>query len=565
MRLRSFKVKDYRSIKSTLEIDSSSNLTIVGPNNEGKSNLVTALVTALQLLENHARSVRPTGLRLAPMPQRVYVWERDCPLALQKRQGAASVFQLKFEMDDNDQEEFYQAVGSKCNKTLPITVKIDRTNRPSFEVNKPGKGYVALNGKSEQIARFVGSKLSINYITAVRTARDAARSVEGLVSAALRQVERTPEYVTALKTIQDLQRPVLDEIASRLQESLQTFVPSVNRIELQVREGRAEALRSVEIAVDDGQLTPLSSKGDGVISLVGMALLAKLDTLSGRDVNLILVIEEPESHLHPRAINGIRGTLDGLPQNIQVMITTHSPNLINRAKISSNIVVETNVARVAKSISEIRDVLGVRVSDNLTNARLNVICEGLSECRSLPRVFSDVCETVGAMIQGGEIRFANLRGSGNLSFLVNYTHNSVCEPFVFLDDDDAGRSAFTKAKGDGLLDDMDVVFATRPGKANTEFEDLVRQSEIEKILKENFAVDTSKVGLPPAIKAQKFSDRMQFFFKASGRNWSEQVEEDLKTFIASRVADAGIAVLEDFSLPIIESAVGTIKLKLKLS
>lgn len=565
MRLRSFKVNDYRSIKSTLEIDSSSNLTIVGPNNEGKSNLVTALVTALRLLENHARSVGTRGLGSAFSVQRVYSWERDCPLALQKRSGAASVFRLKFELDTNDQEEFYQFVGSRCNETLPITVKVDRTNRPTFEVNKPGRGYVALNGKSEQIAGFIGSKLSINYITAVRTARDAAKSVEGLVSAALRQVERSPEYMTALETIQELQKPVLDEIASRLQESLQAFVPSVNRIELQVREGRAEALRSVEIAVDDGQLTPLSNKGDGVISLVGMALLAKLDRLSGSDLNLVLVIEEPESHLHPRAINGIRATLDGLPQNIQVMITTHSPNLVNRAKISSNIIVERNQARVAENIAEIRDVLGVRVSDNLTNARLNVICEGLSECRALPTIFRELDKHIGSMIDDGEIRFANLKGSGNLSFLVNYTQNSVCEPFVFLDDDEAGRSAFSKARKDGLLSDDDVVFASRQGKENSELEDLVLSTEINEILRTKFAIDVSKIGLPPPIKAKKFSDRMQFYFKASGKTWSDEVEEKLKTEVASRVTELGLVAFEDAATPIFHTALDTIKAKLKLS
>lgn len=564
MRLRSFQVKDYRSIKSTLEINSSSNLTIVGPNNEGKSNLVTALVTALRLLEDHATRGRLGMRTIGQSREQVYNWERDCPLYLQGKKEAGSVFRLKFVLDKKDQDEFFAAVGSTCNENLPITIKIDRSNRPSFEVNKPGKGYISLNGKSEQIARFIGSKLSINYISAVRTARDSARSVEGLVSTALRQVERTPQYIEALQTIQELQRPVLNEIETRLQESLLTFVPSIKRIQLQVREGRAGSLRAVEIGVDDGQLTPLSSKGDGVISLIGMALLARLDTLADRDINLILVIEEPESHLHPRAINAIRNTLDGLPQNIQVMITTHSPNLVSRSDLKSNIIVENNQARVASSISDIREVLGVRVSDNLTSARMNVICEGLSDCRSLNKIFSDIDPEIKNLIDNGEIKFANLKGSGNLSFMVNYTQSAVCEPFVFLDDDEAGKNAFSKAKSAGLISENDVVFTTRLGKLESELEDMLKEDFIASVLLRHFSVDTSAIALPPAIKIKKFSDRIKMIFHASGKNWSDDVEEAVKTQIATAVSEMGKDAIAESAIPIFQTAIRMIRAKLAI-
>lgn len=563
MRLKSFQVKNFRSIGSTFEIGSDTNLTIVGPNNEGKSNLVTALVTALQLLEDHSREAGRTRIRTIGRPlSRAYDWQRDYPLKSQEKTVADTTFRLKFNLDKADQEEFFQVVGSNINENLPISIHIGRNNYPTFEVNKPGKGYASLTGKSAHIASFIGSKLSINYIPAIRTARDSAKSVEGLVSQALRRVEKTPEYVDALATIQKLQRPVLEEIEDRLKETLATFVPSVKNVELQIREGRADALRSVVIGIDDGHMTSLSSKGDGIISLVGMALLSKIDSIASPDLNMILVIEEPESHLHPRAINAIRSTLDSLARNIQVIITTHSPNLVNRSDVSANIIVEGNKARVALSIEEVRDVLGVRVSDNLTNARMNIVCEGANDCTALPRILSDISQDLAILIEEKEIFFSNLRGAGNLSYLVNSIQNAVCEPFCLLDDDQAGRSAFESARADGLLDEGDVIFTSKIGKAESEFEDMLCSEFVKEVLYQNFGVDTEVVAIPPAFKAKKFSERIRIAFQASGKVWNDNVEADVKSKLARACMERGVAAIDPACIQIFNTAVVVIKTKL---
>ena len=565
MRLKSFQVKDYRSIGSTFEIGCTNNLTIVGPNNEGKSNLVTALVTALRLLEDHSRNAIRDRIRTIGRPiSRAYEWTTDYPLRLQRDQQGTTTFKLKFTLDDADQAEFLSVVGSNINDTLPITMKIGQYDRPIFEVNKQGKGYASLNGKSAQIAAFIGSKLSINYIPAIRTARESAKTVEALVSQALRKVERTPEYAQALETIQALQRPVLEEIENRLKESLETFVPSVRNVALQIREGRADALRSVTIGIDDGQMTSLSSKGDGIISLVGMALLSKLDTLAQSDVSLVLVIEEPESHLHPRAINAIRSTLDALASNIQVIITTHSPNLVNRSTISSNIIVENNKAKVADNIEEIREVLGVRVSDNLTNARLNVVCEGSNDCCCLPAIIGELEPKLASLIESGEICFSNLKGASNLSYLVNSIQNAICEPLCILDDDPAGRSAFAAAKADGLLDENNVIFTKRIGKSESEFEDLLEAGLVKQVILADFGVDVDAVNVPPAFRSRKFSDRISMIFQGSGKLWNDHTEAQVKAALSKRCSELGAAAIDPNCLPVLHTAARMISGKLGL-
>ena len=62
MRLVSFTVTKYRSIKRAHKIQVGKQTVLVGPNNEGKSNLIRALVAAMRVLtrarlDSHGRAV----------------------------------------------------------------------------------------------------------------------------------------------------------------------------------------------------------------------------------------------------------------------------------------------------------------------------------------------------------------------------------------------------------------------------------------------------------------------------------------------------------------------------
>ena len=544
MRLERFQIKNYRSIKSTRWISLQNSLTVIGPNNEGKSNLVRALVTSLKLLEELGSPVfapvTQSRLRVR-RPGRAYDWDKDCPLDLQENQDTQTEFKLEFSLNAEDIYEFSDEIGSSINQKLPITISIGRNHVPSFEVNKPGKGFAVLSGKSRQIARYIGSRLSINYIPAVRTARDSAASVERLVSSALRRVERTQEYQDALQTIENLQRPVLQSLEGTLGESLKTFLPNLRSISLEIERDRVEALRGVNVAIDDGQLTALASKGDGVISLVGMALLARLDTFSAGNINVILAIEEPESHLHPRAIHAIRSILDNLGSDLQVIVTTHSPALVNRIDLGANILVENNKANVVDDISEIRDALGVRVSDNLQNSRLVVICEGTADDKALGHLLSQVDERIANFLQTAEVTISPLKGSGNLSYLASTLQNSICEPICFLDDDAAGHAAMDKAIQDNVPTEADFVLTKRVGKAESEFEDLVDDKILEELIKSKYKADLKSI--PKGYRSKKFTTRAKAALEAAGRPWNEGTKNTLKRAVAEKCEQLGLKAI----------------------
>ena len=82
MRLISFSVQKYRSITKAEKLPLSDLTVLVGPNNEGKSNLLQALVTGMRFLvpQESERYNRRLGPRAAyARSQGRYSWPRDSP------------------------------------------------------------------------------------------------------------------------------------------------------------------------------------------------------------------------------------------------------------------------------------------------------------------------------------------------------------------------------------------------------------------------------------------------------------------------------------------------------
>lgn len=109
MRLIGFSVKNYRSIQKAYKLPLSDYTVIVGPNNEGKSNILRSLALSLtSIMGYRLNAVRRTGSRPYRDIERFdYNWERDYPLNLQeKNPDGKSEFTLEFELTSDEFTEF---------------------------------------------------------------------------------------------------------------------------------------------------------------------------------------------------------------------------------------------------------------------------------------------------------------------------------------------------------------------------------------------------------------------------------------------------------------------------
>ncbi len=283
--------------------------------------------------------------------------------------------------------------------------------------------------------------------------------------------------------------------------------------------------------VDDGTETNLREKGDGVQSLAALSLMRHAAMLSARGKNILLAVEEPETHLHSKALRQLRAVIQEIAAKHQVVLTTHNAIFVSRGNISTNIIVSENKATPASSLEEIRDTLGVRPADNLRHAEIVLVVEGEDDRLALTSLFSVGSKSTTAALKNGVLGIDPLHGSSNLSFRVLTLKNAICSTFVFVDHDKAEKDAVDKAIKDGVLTKADVKYAICRGKIESELEDLYSFSAYEATLDKHFAVKLPK---PLMRGREKWSERVADCFRASGQTWDDTTKAAAK----SRVAEA---------------------------
>ena len=516
MQLVNFSVTNYRSITKAHKINLQNITVLVGRNNEGKSNILMALNVAMETMMQHANH--------ANVHERLYDWQRDFPVQLQQRKNNLdSIFRLNFRLNHDENTEFFRTTGIRSNEDIPIELKYGQDNRAKITV--PKKGSSSFNDKSEKVTAFICERIAINYIQAVRTEDMAMDVIHRLISTELSKLYDNEEYKSAEQTIYNLQEAVYNDIANRILAPLQEFLPQLTNVEIKSR-GRRLVWRGfrndVDVILNDGTPTSILYKGDGIKSLVSLAILKESKNEIGAS---IIAIEEPESHLHPEAIHSLVDVINGISENHQVIITTHNPLFVQRNNISNNIIVDHGTAKPAKNIKEIRELLGVLPEDNLINASHVLVVEGEDDKIALNKILSSLSPTIKDALIKNKLVIQPLAGATNLNYELSRLRSYVCRYFVFLDADEAGYDAAEKAIEKGLLSESDVKYSICNGNNTAEFEDCLKKDFYIEAIRNKFSVD---LGVTSFRNSKKWSDRVKTVFLSQGQRWTDAVEKKVK-------------------------------------
>ncbi|EKN3890204.1 TPA: ATP-dependent endonuclease [Yersinia enterocolitica] len=163
------------------------------------------------------------------------------------------------------------------------------------------------------------------------------------------------EYKSIIKKTQDTQ---ISEIQKKANDIMESIFPNHNLVIKDVESpDMTLKLFSNEFEIEMGMgnnTFPLSKQGSGTQRTALWAILkiladngykAKLGKnvsceSVGKNISHVLLIDEPEVSLHPKAIGNVRDVLYKLADgdNWQVMITTHSPHFIDLAKDHTTII-----------------------------------------------------------------------------------------------------------------------------------------------------------------------------------------------------------------------------------
>ena len=424
MKLVSTTISNFRSITSAYKVALNDFTVLVGPNNEGKSNVLAAISIALSLLESGRFQFLAKTLRYKYLPNgESYSWERDFPIKAQDSQpDGTSDVTLEFSLTAEELKNFAKQTSVNLGSNLKIKVIFGpQSARVELLLQGKAKAKLKENALSEKttnaIAQFIASNMMLKYIPAVRTSAMAEQVINDMLRQRLSLLEDNAEFIGHVKSIERLQAPILKLLGSELQKTIAGFVPEVKAVRLSTSQTIARAIRSAaEVSIDDGVATPIQMKGDGIKSLLAIALMKHWSESRLGSRSLILAVEEPESHLHPRAIHRLKDVLRDVAVDSQVILTTHCAPLVDREIAARNIIVQDGSAKSATSIQQVRDALGIIQADNLSSARLILVVEGDEDERVLWSWLTHRSQKTAKALSDDDLAIDAMGGCTNLEY-----------------------------------------------------------------------------------------------------------------------------------------------------
>lgn len=536
MKIKRFTIENYRSITKAYQININELTVFIGKNNEGKSNVVKALATAVQMLKvfrsNNIRN--NVSMRVS---RDLYNWESDFPVKYQqsnnKTKKTKTNFRLDFELNEKECDDIYELIHSRINGDLSIDIKITKNNIPEFYIPKRGKNTKVLSSKSKEICTYISRKMIVKNIPAIRSESQAIEVIDELIDTEIQIAAEDEEYQTALDIINAKQQTALDNLSKRIITPLKKFLPTIKKVVLNIENDlRMRGLRrGIDVKIDDGYLTSIKNKGDGVKSLFSIAMLSEIDAPKS---SVIITLDEPENHLHPSAIHFIRDVLVKMSEKHQVIISTHNPLLVNRRVINSNIIVDGGKAEPAKNIDSIRKILGVIPSDNLLNANFVLLVEGEDDKQIFTKLFNEKSIIIKKALASNVMTITPMGGATRLNYFATTLLNSMCSFVVLLDNDEAGKQAYNNAIKEGLISDKNARHLICKGLRESEIEDIINPKQYETLLQNNYGISIDCDDFNK--RNAKWSDRISAVMQLNGIIPDEEKKKEIKELVSKNIS-----------------------------
>ena len=351
-------------------------------------------------------------------------------------------------------------------------------------------------------------------------------SVPGYVKNLLHNIsEMNPLYLTERRT------PIGTEEAARL-------------VALKVTRGKYETFSRIQetisallgVRVDAVQSDVPSSRGQSIPELDVDDFLVQVNGSGIREaLRLILdyefekpkllLVEEPEVHLHPALERSMMQYLKHISPDCQVFITTHSTNFLDTAEMNNVYLVSKETSTVVQLLNleqaeaQIPRELGIRLSSLFMFDRL-VFVEGPSD----EAILRELASTVGMNLSQSNVGFITMGGVRNLGYF------SAQAIMTFL---------MKRQVKMWFLIDRDEKDAPEVHKIEEAFKDKAHIHILEKRELENYLIRPSAIERFIALKKQLAGSRSEHELpdKTDITRKVEECAENLKqTVIDKRVA-----------------------------
>lgn len=333
--IRKIRIKNFKSIKSLKLTVNKDKTVFVGQNNAGKSNINKAIDCAFNFKYSPSEYDVHNGINSG---EKCYI---DIMLSADTEDKNFDfdwlmIFGDKVVKNEFGEDSFTIRTVIYQNETSK-RFEIDRFPILDWNSNEFDSANASL---PRQIRKCVGSF----YLNSNRDIVDELRIRNSNFSRLMRNINYDISHTDSSgieKALDIVNRMILRKMPSisDIEESLSdisTTVDNVENLHISPIPNRFDDLdKGVEIQVNNSNnILPISVYGDGTRSWVSiLTLSAYIDSLrkqlalEGLPYFSIILLEEPESHLHPQAQNKIISQLDKI--DAQIFVTTHSSSIVS--------------------------------------------------------------------------------------------------------------------------------------------------------------------------------------------------------------------------------------------
>jgi hypothetical protein len=442
MKISTIKIKAYRTIKDEIIIDASSGTTLVGPNNAGKTNILKAIRLFFTGYDSRFE----------------YNRFADLPFSQSSVQTNLSFTFLFESPKDNDVIELLIELAS--------LLEIESVNMSSITV------YLTFSSTSNPVYRvFPNLKRPVNPTQKSAYSRTERKLIEKIISRF--KVHYIPSDKSTEQLYNDIILPFLiKEAHSAIGPQLANISSSLDFISKSVSEGLGKAgitnitchfelpsdpidvFKNINFLLKDPSSTSIFNKGMGIQSA---ALIAAFKWITEQHVRngfeVIWLVEEPESYLHPELASQCNSLLDDLRQSAQVVSTTHSLAFVPQDPSRITGVIGTGGWTSTQTFStyhqatyRIRNALGLKFADFYNLAKYNVLVEGETdrEYLNFMQIRFRNPDYVGQfpIFLSNDIAFLDFGGVSGLSGFVRATYEFIRQErasVILFDGDGAGE------------------------------------------------------------------------------------------------------------------------------
>ena len=376
MKFKSIRIKSFRTIFEEQEITLTSGMTIVGPNNSGKTNLLQAVQMFFTGYDNQYSYNRVDDLTFnVTKTQTSLIGSFELDNLIDKEiidlhQEILDLLNLKKENNESVSLYLYFTNSSK-----PVYRVYPNTKRPTENTKK-----AAYSRKEKELTTKLLDRYTIYYVP-------SNKSFFELYNDLLIPFLRNQTAKAINPHIGALQK-VLDETANHLNRELKKAgLSDITAKFCLPNDSVNDLIGSFDFRLLDPSETTIFRKGMGIQAsalTASFSWVTKERLKQGKQV--IWLIEEPEAFLHPELNSTCLNLLNSLKEDALVIITTHSlgfvPNEIDRI-VGTNLEEKRTKVKKYKTYTEatksIRDSIGVRFSDYFNLSEYNVFLEGPSD------------------------------------------------------------------------------------------------------------------------------------------------------------------------------------------